>query len=161
MYVNTISTVEKSTCGGSNRPCDTIVNAVRSSEFKKAGGSVILLQRSTHTSGNSGLSVTSTLTIQSYCESHKTSTIVEVSSGECMISGSDGIQTLRSFTVKITRETGEGKSLLSITSTATLTLSLMSVTFFASSSTTNQPLISNNAEPLTVRERNVSAFGFV
>ena len=58
LYVNIISTADTSRCGANDYACNMIVSAVGSSELKKTSrGSVILLQTSTHRTGNSGMSV--------------------------------------------------------------------------------------------------------
>ena len=59
-----------------------------------------------------------------------------------------------SFTLKITNKLGTDKSLLSITSPATLTLYSMSLTCTASYSTSNKPLISVSAGALTLTDTN-------
>ena len=89
IYVDPSSTADATSCGANDYACATLYGATQTSSFSSSSsGTIILLQTTTHSTLNTGLSVTSKVTIQGYCESSSESTIVEVSSGECMLSAS-------------------------------------------------------------------------
>ena len=154
VYVDPISTADASSCGGRDFACCTLYGATQTSDFVNFYGTLILLQTTTHSISNTGLSVTSTLTIQSYCESSSESTIVEVSNGECMLTASDGNQTLKSFTITLTNQLSKDISLLSITSTATLILNGMIFNCTSTYATSNKPLITVCGGQLTLSGNN-------
>ena len=155
IYVDPFSTSNASSCGAHDYACANLYDATKTSKFSNSSsGSIILLQTATHSSSNAGLSVSSKVTIQAFCESSNSSTIVEVSSGECMLSANGGEQTLKSFTISVTGQLTSDISLISITSTASLVLNGMTINSNSTYATSNKALIDVSAGKLTLSGTN-------